>query len=196
MEFNKEIFLNHLFKDVPLTNDQRSSITDAYRIRQFSKNEFLLEEGNISGAYYVIMEGLVRTFAVDTEGNDITTGFIVAGEMILEPASFLLRQATKENIQALANSTCLEMPFDKFQYLFSTIDSYRNWARAMLVQNYAALKNRSIAQITDSAKKRYLDLQNTRPEIIQSAPLKHIATYLGMTDTSLSRIRKAISEQG
>jgi len=195
MDLNKITILQEIFKEVQLTNEQLQQINEAYNIRNFEKQEMILKEGKISGAYYILLKGLVRTFAIDTKGNDITTGFIIPHEMILEPASFLLRQPTKENIQSLSKSICLEMSFEKFQNLFSEIDSYRNWARSMLVKNYAELKNRSIAQITDAAKKRYLDLQSNRPEIIQKAPLKHIATYLGMTDTSLSRIRKEIAEE-
>jgi len=195
MDFNKAAILQEIFKGMTLSNDQFLQINEAYNIRTFNKQELILEEGKTSGAYYILLEGLARTFAVDTQGNDITTGFFIPYEMILEPSSFLLRHPTKENMQSLLKSTCLEMPFEKFQKLFSEIDVYRNWARSMLVKNYAELKNRSIAQITDSAKKRYLDLQSNRPEIIQNAPLKHIATFLGMTDTSLSRIRKEIAQQ-
>ena len=55
-------------------------------------------------------------------------------------------------------------------------------------------EKRSLSMITDSAQKRYLDLLANHPQILQEAPLKHVASYLGITDTSLSRIRKEISQ--
>ncbi len=191
----KKDFLKELHRDLSLTHEQSKLITEAYILKGFKKGEFILKEGSTSNSYYIIINGLVRSFAVDTTGQDITTDFFSTKEMILAPASFLLRAPSKENIQSLNQCICLQMSFVNFQNLFSTIDTYRNWARTSLVLNYAQLKNRSIAQITDSAKKRYLDLKTIRPAIIESAPLKHIATYLGMTDSSLSRIRKEIANE-
>jgi hypothetical protein len=63
-----------------------------------------------------------------------------------------------------------------------------------LVNNYFELKNYSVSIIADPAKERYLNLLKTKPDIVQNVPLKQIATYLGITDTSLSRIRKEIAD--
>ena len=79
-----------------------------------------------------------------------------------------------------------------FMKLFS-IESFREVGRTRLVTNYFELKNHTVSMITDHAKERYLELLRTKPNIIQNVPLKHIATYLGITDTSLSRIRKEVT---
>ena len=77
--------------------------------------------------------------------------------------------------------------------LFS-IEAFREVGRTRLVNNYFELKNHSISIIADPAKERYLNLIKSKPGIIQNVPLKQIATYLGITDTSLSRIRKEIAD--
>jgi hypothetical protein len=77
--------------------------------------------------------------------------------------------------------------------LFS-IEAFREVGRTRLVNNYFELKNHSISIIADPAKDRYLALLKNKPDIVQNIPLKQIATYLGITDTSLSRIRKEIAE--
>ncbi|MDR1201402.1 MAG: Crp/Fnr family transcriptional regulator, partial [Tannerellaceae bacterium] len=71
--------------------------------------------------------------------------------------------------------------------------SFREQCRATLVGSYFTLKERTISMITDNAKGRYEKLLKENPDIFQHASLKHIATYLGITDTSLSRIRKEIA---
>jgi hypothetical protein len=75
--------------------------------------------------------------------------------------------------------------------LFS-IEAFREVGRTRLINNYFELKNHSVSVIADPAKDRYLNLLKAKPDIVQNVPLKQIATYLGITDTSLSRIRKEI----
>jgi hypothetical protein len=77
--------------------------------------------------------------------------------------------------------------------MFNTISSFREQQRGLLVGSYFALKEHSISLIADEAKTRYLKLLKQKPHIIQNVSLKHIATFLGITDTSLSRIRKEIT---
>ena len=78
--------------------------------------------------------------------------------------------------------------------MFATIGSFRDTGRTRFATSYFQLKKQSVAMITQTAKERYLQLLIDKPQIIQNVSLKHIATYLGITDTSLSRIRKEIAE--
>ena len=71
-------------------------------------------------------------------------------------------------------------------------EAYRDWGRTYLVRNFFALKERTLSMITDSASERYKELINNRPGIFQKTSLKHIASFLGITDSSLSRIRKEV----
>ena len=95
-------------------------------------------------------------------------------------------------MQALTQCVCWEITFEDFQEMFNTIDSYREQQRGLLVASYFALKEHSISLVADEAKDRYLKLLKQKLHIIQNVSLKHIATFLGITDTSLSRIRKEI----
>ena len=157
--------------------------------------EYLLAEGQISNEYFYLESGLVRSFAVDQAGNDITTGFFSNKQLVLEASSLFLRIPTKENFQALSDCVCWKMDHDTLQALFHSIVAFREDRRSKLVSCYYSLKQRNLSMIIDSAEKRYLQLLSEHPEIIQQAPLKHIATYLGITDTSLSRIRKNLSKK-
>jgi hypothetical protein len=72
--------------------------------------------------------------------------------------------------------------------------AFREFGRHILVRGFAGLKNRMLSMITDTAEVRYMKLLDSSPAIFQQASLKHIASYLGITDTSISRIRKEISK--
>jgi hypothetical protein len=87
------------------------------------------------------------------------------------------------------------LDFETFQELFHSIRNFREQGRTTLVGSYFALKRHSISMIADQAKDRYLRLVKEKPHVVQNVSLKHIATFLGITDTSLSRIRKEIASE-
>ncbi len=159
----------------------------------FSKNDFLLKEGQTENHYWFIESGFVRSYVLDTEHNDITTNFYAKGDIVIDWPSFFLRSATRENIQALTDCICWQLDFDNFQKLFHGIQSFREQGRTTLVNSYFSLKKQSVSMIADQARERYIRLVKEKPHVVQNISLKHIATYLGVTDTSLSRIRKEIS---
>jgi hypothetical protein len=73
---------------------------------------------------------------------------------------------------------------------FHTFPEFREFGRLNIINHYSILKQRMLSMLQETAEQRYGNLINSNPEILQTAPLKHIASYLGITDTSLSRIRK------
>lgn len=165
--------------------------THFYRI-QLRKHDYFLREGKISNEYMILEEGFVRAYAVDTQGADVTTGFYGSMQPVFEAASFFNRTPSKENLQALTNAHGWAITFEDLNHLFHTIPEFREFGRSILVKGFTALKSRMLTMITETAEHRYQTLLETSPEIFQVAPLKHIASYLGVTDTSLSRIRKEL----
>ncbi|WP_246255801.1 Crp/Fnr family transcriptional regulator [Cyclobacterium plantarum] len=162
----------------------------------FYKGDLILTEGQFSNAYYCLEKGLVRAFARNIDGKDITTGFFSKNEIVIEVASLFLRQPTRENIQALSDCECWMIGYEAFQELFEKIEGFTEWGRTWMSRALLANKQRSLSMITDSATNRYLSLRREQPEVLQVAPLKHIASYLGVTDSSLSRIRKEVAQMG
>ena len=188
-------FLTHIFKTNDFSKEDLDTIISKFEQVQFSKNDYLLKEGKTENFYWFIESGFVRSFVVDTEGNDITTNFYAVGDIAIDWTSFFLRNPTRENIQALTDCVCWQLDFETFQSLFHSIQSIREQGRTTLVNSYFSLKRQNVSMIADQAKDRYIRLMKEKPHIIQNISLKHIATYLGITDTSLSRIRKEILEE-
>ncbi|MBL7919292.1 MAG: Crp/Fnr family transcriptional regulator [Bacteroidia bacterium] len=188
-------FLYNIFTDKKFSKEEQAQIIPKFKRIEFSKNEFLLEEGKIANRYFFIESGFVRSYATDLEGNDISTNFYSFGDIVIDWPSFFLRTPTKENIQALTDCVCWQLDFETFQQLFHSIEAFRENGRTTLVGSYFELKRHSISMITDHAKDRYKRLMREKPLIVQHISLKQIATYLGVTDTSLSRIRKEIASE-
>ncbi len=178
---------------LPIPRSKAEEIVSHFQYKEVAKNEFILQEGRVCNDYYFIEEGFARAFTFDTEANDISTGFFSGNQVLFEVASFFMRTPSRENIQALEHCHTWFITYDQLQHLFHSIPEFREFGRAILVNGYVSFKQRTLSMINETAEHRYETLMKTRPEIFQKASLKTIASYLGITDTSLSRIRKELS---
>jgi CRP-like cAMP-binding protein len=191
----KKHFLENVFREQQFKKAELDTILPCFKEVEFSKNSFLLSQGKTANYYWFIESGFARSFVIDTEGNDISTNFYTVGDIVIDWTSFFLRQPTREHIQALSDCVCWQLDFETFQQLFHSIEAFREAGRTRLVQSYFELKNHSISMIADHAKDRYKRLMKEKPQLLQNVSLKQLATYLGITDTSLSRIRKEIANE-
>lgn len=185
-------FLNNIFKPENFNSEELELILKQFQKIEFNKNDYLTKKGKTANYYYFLESGFLRSFTIDVDGNDITTKFFSKKDIVIDWHSYFLKKPSKESIQAITDGKCWKINFSDFMKLFH-IEAFREVGRTRLVNNYFELKNHSVSVIADHAKERYLNLLKEKPAIIQNAPLKHIATYLGITDTSLSRIRKEIT---
>lgn len=195
MNSDKTILLNYLKGIISLSEERALTIAEAFRSRHIKKGEFFLKEGSISDEYLFLEKGFLRSFLWDTEGNEVTVNFFAQNNVVFEVASFFQRIPTQENIEALTDSYGWVLSFKELNELFHTIPEFRELGRALLVRGFIAFKERTIAMINTTAEQRYEILLRSKPDIIQNAPLKYIASYLGITDSSLSRIRKEFSKK-
>ena len=186
------IFFEKIYNHSSISKEDYTNMIDAHKKVEFKKNDIILKEGEISNAYYLIENGLFRSSVIDFNGKEITTDFFGDNQILIEVASLFLRTPSKENIQALTDSTVWKIEFDTFQTLFNSIDGFAEWGRTWMSTQLFTSKQRALNMLTQSATERYLSLIKEQPQIIKEVPLKYIATYLGITDTSLSRIRKEL----
>ncbi|HEX2682730.1 MAG TPA: Crp/Fnr family transcriptional regulator [Ferruginibacter sp.] len=171
------------------------AIAGEFMPKEIGKYDHLLQEGRLSDEYFFLETGFMRAYAYDTEGNDISTNFYAPGQVVFEVSSFFNRSISRENIQATTDCSGWVISYDQLNGLFHAMPEFREFGRSILVKGFASLKTRMLSMITETAEQRYDNLLKTNPEIFQHAALKHIASYLGITDTSLSRIRAAYSKK-
>ena len=189
---NKPHFLNAIYQHPLLQQQQLETLCHAHDYIEVKRGNLFVEIQQQTNAYYILEKGLARSFVFDYNGNDITTQFFTPGDIVIEAVSLFQRVPAIENIVALTDCNVWKINFDTFQTLFHSIPALTEWGRLWMAKSMFIAKYRSVQMITETAASRYLKLMAEHPEIIQQAPLKHIATYLGITDTSLSRIRKEI----
>lgn len=175
-----------------LSKPDYERIIQAHSKIDVKNGAILLDEGSITHEYYIIEEGLFRSFVIDYNGKEITTEFYSPGELIIESFSFFHKSPALEKYQALLDAIVWKIDYTNFQKLLNEMEGLREWGRSWATSHLLFMKKRSVNMLTMNATDRYLNLLTERPQVIQGAPLKQIASYLGITDTSLSRIRKEI----
>jgi len=185
--------VDFITKAYPMPVKMASEVSERFYPLQIKRGDFLLKEGAISNEYVFLTEGYMRSFATDPDGNDITTSFHGPQQVVFEITSFFHRVPSRENIQALTHCAGIAITYATLNELFHALPEFREFGRSILVRGFSNLKSRMLSTITETAETRYLQLLQSSPDIFQHAPLRTIASYLGITDTSLSRIRKEIS---
>jgi CRP-like cAMP-binding protein len=192
---NKEQLIQFIQRHSPASRLILEKIVEGFEEREFVKNQYFLKEGKISNDYLFLSEGFMRAFTLDRDGNEVTTFFYSSNRMVFEASSFFTRTPSAENIQAVTDCRGYSITFEMLNQLFHSIPEFREFGRLMLVRSFTAFKQRTLAMINKSAEERYAELIDSSPEIFQYAHLKHIASFLGITDTSLSRIRREFGKK-
>lgn len=192
---NNDKLLHFLRSSGLISPKTAGEIASHFSGRRLFINEYFLKKGEVCQEYFFMGEGFMRAFAYDTDGNEVTTGFYGSNQVVFEVSSFFNRMPSKENIQALEDCEGWSITFTQLNHLFHALPEFREFGRSILVKGFASLKDRMLSMITETAEERYVHLLKTKPELFQHAQLKHIASYLGVTDSSLSRIRKEYSKK-
>lgn len=182
--------LKYIYRHPLLSEEDLEQIWKVHHPVLFQKNELLLKEGEVAGEYYLLEQGIVRSFVYDYDNNEITTDFFCPSDIVIIPSSLFQQKPSQENLQAVTACSLWKIDYDCFQELFHRMEGFREWGRVWFSAQLFHMKQRSLDMITETALHRYEKLLKEKPEIVQQAPLKQIASYLGITDTSLSRIRR------
>lgn len=186
--------IKSVYQNPLITEEDLHKILDAHTLVKFKKNEFLLKADATANEYYILTDGLVRSFVHDYDNNEITTEFFTENKIVIIVSSFFHRIPSRENLQAVTDCRLYKIGHDAFQKLFQEIEGFPAWGSHWFSQQVFSMKQKSLDVIMKTASERYLKLLQEKPQIIRNAPLKQVASYLGVTDSSLSRIRKEIVE--
>lgn len=184
--------LKFVYQHPLLSESDLEKLASQHQRIELKKNDFLLREGEISEEYYILESGIVRAFVHDYDQNEITTEFFVENDIVIVPSSLFQKIPSQENLQAVTDCVLWKINYDDFQELFHEIEGFREWGRVWFSYQVFSMKQRSLDVVMKTASERYLKLMKEKPQIIQNVPLKQIASYLGITDSSLSRIRREI----
>jgi len=170
--------------------DELEIITSRFKTKKINKNEFIFIQGEICKHFIVVKSGCLRLFYFNKD-TEVSVWFAFAESSAIEISSFISQSPSEYNMQAIEESEIIYIPVREFNMLCEEFPQMHILMKKYWEDVVTTLINRFTALQRYSAEKRYLDLLKT-PAYLQKIPQKHLASYIGVTPTSLSRIRKHI----
>lgn len=187
-----EVFFAHVSEKVTLTHEEQEKIKRFFSPKKLRKKQYLLQEGDVCKNMAFVESGLLRSYNVDDKGLEHMIQFAWEGWWITDTYSFLSGDAAAYNIDAIEDSELLLLTLPLFEEMLVQVPKMERYFRMLFQKNIISKERRLINSITYSAEDKYLNLVESRPELIQRIPQNLIASYLGITPETLSRIRKNI----
>jgi CRP-like cAMP-binding protein len=172
----------------PLTDDIIDFINSRTTFRKVPKGRFLLKPGDICKDYYFIHKGILRSFIKYGE-KEVTIWINPEGEITTSIRCIAGSKVSVEYIQVIENSELVVIPFEAMQELYDTFPEMNRVGRMLLEEYYAASEERVFIARIPNAQARYQHFIDSRPELLNRIPLKYVASYLGITLETLSRLR-------
>lgn len=185
---NLETYLSHYSS---INSSSFELVKALVKFQRISKNEILLNEGDIAKNIYFLCTGVVRAYSSDQQGHTYNKSIFLPGKMVGSMVSALLQKPSSFTLQALNDSVLLSINFSKFKQLIHEKDDLKNYYIAYLEKEWVIDKEqREVSLVMETASVRYQKFRERYPDIDQKISLHHIASHLGITPTQLSRIRK------
>jgi CRP-like cAMP-binding protein len=178
----------------PLSPEIEDFLKDRITTWPVRKRKLILKEGALCEHLYFIIKGAVRGYIREGQ-KDITTWITVENELVTSIFGLNERSPAIENIQALENCELLVMSFDSLQELYDRYPQSNLVARKLLQKYYADAEKRAFIARLTKAENKYRHFLLRHQTLSNRIPLKYIASYLGMTLETLSRIRKKFSSK-
>lgn len=177
---------------IKLSEESWEVIELAFKSVEVKKGDVLLHDGQVCRFVAFNIEGIVREYFYHN-GIETTSDIIFQNSFFSAYSSFINQEPSKVYLEALTNARILTMDYATKQTLFDKIPEWDRLARKITEQHYALKENRSNMLATMTAEEKYKQLLSyDNAKIIKSIPLKHIASYLGITPETLSRVRKKL----
>ncbi|HMF73899.1 MAG TPA: Crp/Fnr family transcriptional regulator [Flavitalea sp.] len=187
MIINLKIFIS---KYVKLSDIELEDITNKFKRKVVKKNSYLLRQGDTCKDLVFVQTGCLRLYYLK-DGVEVSVWFAFQQSSAIEIYSFISENPSNYFLQAIEDSEVLYLPKAELNKLYQNQPKMHEMMRNFWEDVILNLINRFTALQKDSAEKRYLDLLN-RPTYLEKIPQKYLASFIGVTPTSLSRIRKQI----
>lgn len=188
-----ERFLASVKEHISITEEEFNFCKTLFIPKKLRKRQYLLQEGDVSRYTSFVEKGMLRTFTVDDKGNEPILQFSMEGWWVTDLYSFLTDEPSRYNIEALEDCELLLITKPSWDILLEKVPSFERYFRILIQNNLIATQRRLISSLTETAEEQYTKLMAAFPTCLQRVPQHMIASFLGITPETLSRIRSQMA---
>ncbi|GGG51909.1 Crp/Fnr family transcriptional regulator [Bizionia arctica] len=191
---NNKPLLDYINKYVNLTIEEETLLLSKIVNRNYLKNQYIVQQGEICKSANFIISGCTKTFHMDLEGQEHIVMFSIEDWWTSDLGSFITQTPADFNVQCIENTQLIQFTFDNLEALYKEIPKLERLFRKIVERAFVASQKRIIRNFSLTAKERYQIFKNTYPKIEQRVPQYMIASYLGVTKEFLSKIKSQITQ--
>ncbi len=188
------IFFDFIHKVNPMTEYDKQLCYDYFEVKKFDKNTIIEKAGKVHLYENFIVSGILRKYRLEETGIEITTAISADSCFFSCFSSYTEREIANENLESITNCVLIRAKREDIDVLLKQGKTLQQYTLLVFQKIIEEQKQKAFDSVNLSAKERYLKFTNQYPHLIQNVPLQHIASLLGITPQSLSRIRKEITE--
>jgi CRP-like cAMP-binding protein len=184
-----------VFKELSFTEEESKLLVRSFEKLHLPKHSLLLEAGQHVYDQYYVAEGCLRTYYIAPDGKEHTVQFAITDWWISDYTAFFNSSTAAMHIECIQDATLYKISKKNMEILYEAMPKLESYFRKKMERAFASFQKRIIANLSQTATERYLNFIHTYPNIEQNVKNYHIASYLGITTQSLSRIRKELVQE-
>lgn len=185
-----EVFFSHILEKVSLNEKEKECVKTYFVPKKIRKKQFLLKEGEVCKFLSFVEKGMLKSYNIDEKGVEHINMFAFEGWWTSDMYSFFSGEKAVITIDAIEDSEILMISLDDFEKMTLKVPMMDRYFRILFQNSIFTKERRLISAVTHSAQEKYLQLAQDNPQLLQRVPQNLIASYLGITPETLSRIKK------
>ncbi|MDE3236426.1 MAG: Crp/Fnr family transcriptional regulator [Bacteroidota bacterium] len=190
-----EVFFQKFNEKVQLTAEEQDFVKQYLTPKKLRKKQYLLQEGDICKHLCLVEKGALKAYVLNETGEEHITAFALEGWTIGDLSSFIKQEPATLNIDALEDCELVLLSKPAHDELLQKIPKYETYFRILMTDAYMALQKRTAYMISLPLEERYKALTDMYPTLVQRVPQHMIASYMGLSPETLSRVRSRITNR-
>lgn len=186
----QEILRQHIEKTLPLTDDEFAFVVSHFSTNKFKKHEFLIQEGDANVYSYFVVTGLLKLVYTDDDAKQHIVSFAMEDWWESDYQAFYTQSVATMAVQCLEDTAVFCISFEEYQKLLIGLPKLERFFLEKSNLGVLASQRRILSQLTSNVKVRYEQLNKRYPSLVQRVPKSQLATYLGVSRETLSRLSK------
>jgi len=185
-----EVLFKAINEKVLLTEEEQALCKTFFTPKKLRKKQYLLQQDDVCRYTAFVERGALKSYTVDDKGNEHIIQFALEGWWVSDIYSFITSEPASYNIDALEECELLLLSQSSNEAMLKKLPKMERYFRILSQNALVAMQRRMVGSLSQSAEEKYNNLLSTYPDIVQRVPQHMIASYLGITPETVSRIRK------